>query len=72
MRQLPEPKPPLSPQQSFVVQFRTDTGVKPAAYDGRIEHVISGQATLFSSPEELLAFITRVLAHVRAEASHDR
>jgi hypothetical protein len=46
--------------------------VKPAAYDGRIEHVISGQATLFSSPEELLAFITRVLAHVRAEASHDR
>jgi hypothetical protein len=72
MRQLPEPKPPLSPQQSFVVQFRAETVAPPAAYDGRVEHVTSGQATLFSSPEELLAFITRVLADVRMEASHDR
>ena len=72
MGQQPQPKPPLSPQQSFVVQFRADTGAQPAVYDGRVEHVTSGQATLFSSPEELLTFITRVLADVRTEASHDR
>jgi hypothetical protein len=28
---------------------------------GRVEHVISGQATHFASLEELLAFIARVL-----------
>ena len=72
MEQHPQPKPPLSPQRSFVVQFRADTEMQPAAYDGRVEHVTSGQATLFSSPEELLAFITWVLAGVRTEASHDR
>ena len=72
MKQPPQPKSPLSPYCSFVVQFRTDTGMEPAAYDGRIEHVTSGQKTLFSSPEELLTFITRVLANVRMASSHDR
>jgi hypothetical protein len=72
MEQQPQPKPPLSPQRSFVVQFRADTGAQPAAYDGRVEHVTSGQATLFSSPEELLAFITRVLTGMRTETSSDR
>jgi hypothetical protein len=72
MEQQPQPKPPLSSQRSFVVQFRADTGAQPAAFDGRVEHVTSGQATLFSSPEELLAFITRVLADVRTEAPPDR
>ena len=72
MKQPPQPKSPLSPYCSFVVQFRTGTGVKPATYDGRVEHVTSGQATLFSSPEASLAFITRVLAKVRMVSSHDR
>jgi hypothetical protein len=69
MEQQPQPNPPLSPQRSFVVQFRADTGAQPAVYDGRIEHVTSGQAALFFSPEELLAFITQVLTAVRTGAS---
>jgi hypothetical protein len=72
MEQQPQLKPPLSPQRSFVVQFRADTGAQPAAYDGRVEHVTSGQATLFSSPEELLAFIARVLTAMRTETSPDQ
>jgi hypothetical protein len=31
-----------------------------------VEHVVSGQATHFASLEELVAFIGRVLATVRA------
>ena len=72
MEQQPQPKPPLCPQRAFVIQFRADTGAPPAGYDGRVEHVTSGQATLFSSPQELWAFLTRVLAGVRPEAACDR
>ena len=57
---------PLSPHRAFVVQFRTETDVAGACVKGRVEHVVSGQATHFASVEELLAFIERVLATVRA------
>jgi hypothetical protein len=67
-----QPRPPLSPQRSFVVQFRAETAAEPEAYNGRVEHLTSGQATLFSSPEELLAFIARVLATMRTESSHEQ
>ena len=36
------------------------------AWDGRVEHVVSGQMTHFHSVEELLVFIVRVLAGVSA------
>ena len=57
---------PLSPYRAFVVQFRAETNVARGRYAGRVEHVISGQATHFASLEELLAFIGRVLVTVRA------
>lgn len=57
---------PLSPDHAFVVQFRSDTTVAYGCYAGRIEHVVSGQAAHFASLEELLAFIGRALATVRA------
>ncbi len=57
---------PLSPYRAFVVQFRAETNVTHGRYAGRVEHVVSGQATPFASLEELLAFIGRVLATVRA------
>jgi hypothetical protein len=56
----------LSPYRAFVVQFRTETEVKRRRISGRVEHVVSGQAIHFTSLEELLAFIERVLATVRA------
>jgi len=57
---------PLSVHYAFVVHFRTNSAVTQGRVAGRVEHVASGQATHFASLEELLAFIARVLATVRA------
>jgi hypothetical protein len=38
------------------------------AYDGRVEHLVSGQVARFHSLEELLAFMVSVLADVQAQA----
>jgi len=51
-----------------VVQFRTQPPGAPAGYDGRVEHLVSGQVVRFHSLEELLAFMTRVLADVQQQA----
>jgi hypothetical protein len=57
---------PLSPSRAFVVQFHTEAAVARGRVRGRVEHVVSGQATHFASVEELLTFIGQVLASVRA------
>jgi hypothetical protein len=67
VRQKLERESPLSPHWAFVVQFRVGTDVKKGRFAGRVEHVVSGQATHFHSLEELLAFIGRVLTQVRAK-----
>ncbi len=51
----------LSPQRAFVVQFRTVTKGELAPFEGRVEHMPSGQAARFASPKELTAFLQRVL-----------
>jgi len=56
-----EPAPPLSPHRTFVVQFRAETDVAAAHLVGRVEHVVSGQATTFHTLECLLAFFARML-----------
>ena len=63
MSQLPLPLPT---NRAFVVQFRAQPPWAPMSWDGRVEHVVSGQMTHFHSLEELLAFIRRVLAGVQA------
>ena len=67
MQQQPKDQPPLSPHRAFVVQFRAETDVARGRVAGRVEHVVSGQATHFHSLEELLAFMARVLATVRTQ-----
>ena len=57
---------PLSVHHAFVVHFRVNSDVAQGRMAGRVEHVVSGQATHFASLEELLAFIARVLSTVRA------
>lgn len=59
-------EPSLPTNRAFVVQFRVETDLERGRCAGRVEHVVSGQATHFVSLEELLTFITRVLAKVRA------
>ena len=59
------PDAPLSPHWAFVVQLREGTALTPEALHGRVEHIVSGQATHFSSVEDLLAFMERVLRQRR-------
>jgi hypothetical protein len=46
------------------VQFRPQPAGVSWAYDGRVEHLVSGQVARFHSLEELLAFMVRVLTDV--------
>lgn len=62
MKQKAGATPPLLPELAFVVQFREGTDLKGGHIEGRVEHVRSGQATRFSSLEDLLAFMAQILA----------
>ena len=53
------------PEHAFVVQFGPATQVDAGPVEGRVEHLVSRQATRFQSLEALLAFIARVLREVR-------
>jgi hypothetical protein len=44
-----------------VVQLAAMAEVTPGCREGRVEHVLSGQATRFHALEELPAFMARVL-----------
>jgi hypothetical protein len=58
---MPQRLPPLPSNRAFVVQFRLSSEGKPMVWEGRVEHVVSGQAQRFESQEQLWMFITRVL-----------
>jgi hypothetical protein len=60
---------PLSVTRAFVVQLRADTAVEQGHLAGRVEHVVSGQATDFEALETLLAFLARVLRTERARSA---
>jgi hypothetical protein len=51
-----------------VVQFRTQPTGASSCYDGRVEHLVSGQVVRFHSLEELLAFMIRMLADVQQQS----
>jgi hypothetical protein len=47
---------------AFVIQFRPETDVDAGRFEGKVEHIASYEATRFSSLEELLSFIVRMLS----------
>ena len=51
----------LPPDRAFVVQLWATAEVAPGRLAGRVEHVVSGHAAHFHAPEDLLAFMARVL-----------
>jgi hypothetical protein len=61
---MPSSQPALPSNRAFVVQFRALTAESSPAYDGRVEHLVSGQEARFHSLEELMAFMVRVLTDV--------
>ncbi len=54
--------PSLPTNRAFVVQFRAEADVDREQIAGRVEHVVSGQATHFSSWQELHTFIAQLLS----------
>jgi hypothetical protein len=67
MKTPPPTDAPLSPRWAFVVQLRQGTTVTSEAVYGRVEHLVSGQATLFTSLEEVRAFMACVVAEIEEE-----
>jgi len=59
-----ERSPPLAPEYAFVVQFARETAMDAGRLVGRVEHVVSRQATRFTSLDELVAFMLAVLREV--------
>jgi hypothetical protein len=59
--------PTLPVHRVFVVQFRAGAEVPHGRVAGRVEHVVSGQATHFRSSEEWLTFMASVLTAGCAE-----
>lgn len=58
---------PLPTNRAFVVQFRAQPTDAPLSWEGRVEHLVSGQVARFHSSEELLAFMRRVLTEVQEQ-----
>jgi hypothetical protein len=56
---------------AFVLQLRPGTHSEQAQFEGQVEHVASGQVLRFRSTQELLAFLTRVLAESGEEQSDE-
>jgi hypothetical protein len=61
---VPASQPSLPSNRVFVVQFRAQSTGASSVYDGRVEHLVSGQVARFHSLEELLGFMVGVLADV--------
>ena len=59
------PQPTLPTNHAFLVQFRAQSLETPMAWEGRVEHVVSGQVTHFHALEELMTFMQHVLAGVQ-------
>lgn len=57
--------PSLPTNRAFVVQFRAEADVTQGRFEGRVEHVVSGQASEFHCLEDLEAFLIEVMRAVQ-------
>ena len=65
---MPQSQPALPTNRAFVVQFRAQPTSRSSSYEGRVEHLVSGQVARFHLLEELLAFMVRVLTEVQEQS----
>jgi hypothetical protein len=49
---------------AFVIKFRPETDIAEGRLEGKVEHIGSYETTRFSSLEELLSFMAKMLAEV--------
>ena len=57
----------LPTQRAFVVQLHAESKVEKGQFKGRVEHIVSGRSTHFSTMQALKAFMHRVLTEGRSE-----
>ena len=60
-------QPSLPSGRAFVVQFHAEADLAKGLFTGRVEHIVSYQATRFDSLEALVTFMERTLAAHEAE-----
>lgn len=60
----------LQPEHAFVVQLRGGSSTSRDGLQGRVEHVVSGEAMRFVSTAELVEFLARC-APAAADASQE-
>jgi hypothetical protein len=60
-------QPSLPSGRAFIVQLHAEADIAKGLFIGRVEHIVSYQATHFDSLEALATFMTRVLSTHEAE-----
>ena len=60
-------QPSLPTHRAFVVQLHAESRIEKGQFKGRVEHIVSGQSTHFSSMKALKAFMHHVLTEGRSE-----
>ena len=65
------PTGPFPIQHAFVVQFSAETALDATSITGRIEHLVSGQATRFQSVAALFAFMAARLHEVQQTSTEE-
>ena len=60
-------QPTLPTNHAFLIQFRAQIWEALLAWDGRVEHMVSGRAMHSHAPEELLTFTGDVLAYMQRQ-----
>jgi hypothetical protein len=61
-----KPIPELPAWKAFVVQFSREACTQAGVFSGRVEHLSSGRRARFSSKEELLAILAKLLDEIGA------
>jgi hypothetical protein len=63
----PRNRPSLPANRAFVVQLHAEAQVEHGEFRGRVEHLVSFQATRFDSLKELAAFMMHVVTTLPAD-----
>ena len=63
-------QPSLPSNRAFVVQFRARSTQVPPCWEGRVEHLTSGQAMHFQSQDALQTFMICTLTEVDEQKAH--
>ncbi len=58
---MPTSQPAYPTQRAFVVQIHAEVDVTEGEVRGRVEHIVSGQATHFETIEALAQFMLQTL-----------